>query len=487
MADIQRSLAYSAAQSYLGVALQLVSTVVLSRVLTPAEVGAFAVAAVFAALASNFRDFGIAEYLIQVKDLSHRNIRAAFAVNIMTSWAMGLLLFGTAGWVGDFYRADVVTQVMRVQAFNFLLIPFGAINMAWFRREMNFKPAFFCGVLSDIVSLCTSVTLALHGLGAMSMAWATLAGTAVVVVVSMLFRPKAFPRWPSLQGVREVLKFGSFASGIYVLGQLGKGAPEMIIGRAQGVTDVAIFSRAAGLVQLFRQLVVRAIMPVCLPYFAKSVREESSVIRAYVRGSAIFTVIGWTFLGFLALAAFPVIRIVYGAQWTESVPLARIVCLAGAVELVHYLAKDALLAHGKVQVASRLQLLLQLTQIVGLMAVVPFGLMGACWGMLASAAVGMGLSQWHLRSDISLTLAHTWNAVRQSTIVTVVALAPMAVLFFVMPASEQNYVRQLALGAAATGLCWLLALRASGHPLWADLAQVGQKLRQRLPPALGGR
>ena len=50
-------------QADLGVALQLLSTMVLSRVLTPAEVGTFAVATVFAALASNFRDFGVAEYL----------------------------------------------------------------------------------------------------------------------------------------------------------------------------------------------------------------------------------------------------------------------------------------------------------------------------------------------------------------------------------------------------------------------------------------
>ena len=480
MATLHRSVAYSAAQSYIGVVLQLVSTMVLSRILTPAEVGVYAVAVVFSALAANFRDFGIAEYLIQAKQLTEQNIRAAFAVNIGASWAMGLAMFFGASFVGGFYRSDVIVDVMRVQALNFLLIPFGAINMAWFRREMNFKPVFMAGVLADLTALTISIALALRGMGPLSLAWSSLAGIAMTVTVSLYYRPADFPRLPGWRGVREVLHFGSFASGIYVLGQLGKGAPEMIIGRVQGVTDVAIFSRAGGLVQLFRQLVVRAIMPVCLPYFAQAVREEQSVNRAYVRGVAIFTAVGWTFLGFLAMAAFPTIRVVYGDQWAASVPLARILCIAGAIDLAHHLAKEALLSHGNVKLATRLQVLLQITQVLGLAAILPFGLPGACWGLLAAAVVGLALSQWHLHTGTVFTLAHLWSACRASLLVTALALAPMAILFFSIPATESNYLRYLLAGGSLTGLAWLLALKYTRHPLWSELSRASAPLRQRL-------
>ncbi len=480
MAKLHTSLAYSAAQSYFSVALQLASTVVLSRMLTPAQVGIFAVASVFAALATNFRDFGIAEYLIQARQLSDQTIRAAFAVNILTSWTMGLAMLLGAGWVGEFYRSEVIAEVMRVQSLNFLLIPFGAINMAWFRREMDFKPLFLAGVASDVIALGLAIALALRGFGPLALAWSSFAGIVVTVAVSVIYRPAAFPRLPGLRGIGEVLRFGSFASSIYVLGQLGKGAPEMIIGRVQGVADVAIFSRAGGLVQMFRQLVVKAIMPVCLPYFSTAVREEHSVNRAYVRGVAIFTVIGWTFLGFLALAAFPAIRIVYGDQWVAAVPLARILCIAGAIELVHYLAKEALLSHGRVQLATRLQVMLQVAQVVGLAAVIPFGLTGACWGMLASALAGLALAQWHLHTGTQFGVADLWLACRSSLLVTTLALAPMALIFVLIPATESNYLRYLLLGGAVTGCGWLLALRYSAHPLWAELAGAGAALANRL-------
>lgn len=489
MAELRRSLAYSAAESYLGFALQLVGTVVLSRVLTPAEVGVFAVATVFAALASNFRDFGIAEYLIQAPKLTEENIRAAFAVNIIMSWAMGLAIFFGAGPIGAFYKSASITEVLHVYAFNFLLIPFGAINMAWFRRELNFKPQFVSGVVCGLVSLGLSVGLALQGFGALSLAWASLGNVLFTVLVSMYYRPKDFPRRPSLRGIGEVMRFGSVASGIYVLGQLGKGAPEMIIGRVQGVTDVALFSRASGLVQLFRQLVVKGVMPVCLPYFSKAVREEQNVRRAYVRGVAIFTAIGWTFLGFLAMAAYSVIRIVYGNQWATSVPLAPILCVAGAVELVHYLAKEALLSHGRVALATRLQFTLQVAQVLGLAAVLPFGLIGACWGMLAAAVAGLALSQWHMAIGTQFRVQDLWDACRTSLWVTALALAPMGLLFASVTATEANYIRFLIAGGSLTTVAWLLALRATGHPLWSEVQRaiaMARGLLRTAPRAPGG-
>ncbi len=480
MAELRRSFAFSAAQSYIGVALQLVSTVVLSRVLTPAEVGVFVVASAFGALATNFRDFGIAEYLIQARTLSRQNIQAAFAVNIGMSWLMALAMFLGAGFAGEFYRSDVVAAVMRVQAISFLLIPFGAINQAWFRREMNFKPIFIAGVLSDVVALTVAIVLALQGFGALSMAWSSLATIVVTVAVSLYFRPPDFPRWPALRGVREVLRFGSFASGIYVLGQLGRSAPEMIIGRVQGVADVAIFSRGGGLVQLFRQLVLRAVTPVCLPYFSQAVREEHNVGRAYVRGVAIFTVVGWTFLGFLAVAAFPSIRLVYGDQWGAAVPLARVLCLVGAVDLVHHLAKEALLAHGEVKLATRLQVLQQILQVIGVSMVVPFGLMGACWGLLGASVLNLLVAQWHLQVGVQLSLRPLWQACAGALRVAVPTLLPMLLISLAWPATEDNYLRHLLASGAVTGLAWLLMLRLHQHPLWAELVRAAAPLAQRL-------
>jgi len=479
MASVRRSIAWSSAQSYVGVALQLVSTMVLSRVLTPAEVGTFAVAMVFMALAVNFRDFGIAEYLIQLQSPSRQQISAAFTVNIAMSWLMGACIFASAPSVAAFYAAPEIGDVMRVQAINFLLIPLGAINMAWLRRDMQFKPIFMASVLADGVSLVVSVVLALRGHGAMSMAWASLAGVVVTVLVSMAYRPASVPRWPGIQGLGEVVRFGGWASLIFVLSQAGRSAPEAVIGKFAGVAGAAMYSRGAGLVQIFRQLVLRAISPVCLPHFARAVRDEKNVSRAYARGIGIITGVAWPFLGVLAIEAWPAIRLVYGSQWLQAIPLAKILCLAAAVEVVHHLSRDALLAHGEVKLATKLQLLTQTVQVVGLLAVIPFGLTGACWGLLAAACLNLVLTQLALRKAIGLPWQSVAEACRPSLLVCVATCLPVAAWAWAIPPADQNFLTHLLVAGVLALASAVYAMRLTQHPLWPELVQVAMPAWQK--------
>jgi O-antigen/teichoic acid export membrane protein len=474
--QVKRSLALSALDSYLGLVLQLASTVIIARLLTPAQTGIFAVAAVFAALASTFRDFGVAEYLIQETDLKDDSIRAALTVNISVSWLMALLLWVLSPVAADFYKEPGVAQVMQVQAFSFVLIPFGAVTMAWFRRELNFKPLLVAGLLANSTSFVVSVVMALNGHGYMSLAWASLAGVVVTVCASLWFRPATFPKWPGLRGVGRVLSFGKFASGIYIFGQLGKGAPEMVIGRTLDMASVGIFSRGYGLIEIFNRLVLRAVLPVCLPFFAQAVRESGSPVKGVLTTTSYLTVIGWTFLGFMGLTAFGAVRLMYGPQWLAAVALAQVLCGAAALELLYFTAKEALLAVGKAKESNSLQMLIQGLRVLGLLAVIPFGLAGACWGLLVAAALGAVSAfvflRWH---DVQPVL-------QRSALVAACSLAPVALWVYWVPMNESNYGRLLAGAAVLVTACWLAALRWWQHPFWNELLHGARTLMRRVRP-----
>lgn len=479
MTGVRRSLLLTAADSYVGVVLTLAGTMVVSRLLTPEEIGIFAVAAVFSALAVMFRDMGVAEYMIQEKDLTREKIAAAFALNLLVSWAMAAALFAGAPAVGAFYGSDGIGEVMRVLAVNFLLVPFGAISMAYFRRQLDFRPILICNLAGRITGFAGSVSLALAGFGYMSLAWSSLASTVIIVSGTLWFRPQHFPRWPSLRGARAVFDFSKFASSIYILSQVGKGAPEMIIGRAQGMTDVAMFSRAGGLIEIFRQFVMQPVTRVCLPYLARSEREEGTLVPAYLKSVSYLTAAGWPFLLFLAMAAFAAVRIVYGPQWDAAVPLARILCVACSLELVHILSREALLACGQARRASLLQAGLLALQVCGLMAVVPFGLEGAAWGLLAASAVGVGLSQWHLHRAVGLRTRDMAHTCVPSALVTMCTLVPATAGYLAFGVTADNYIPFAILGSIATAAAWLGAMRWVGHPMQCEVEHATQWLLSR--------
>ena len=480
MSAVRRSLAYSLIDNYLGVVLQLASTLIISRLLTPDEIGIFAVAAVLAALASTFRDFGVAEYLIQVKELTAEKIRAAFAANITISWLMAATLVASSGWVADFYRQPGIAQVMRVQAISFLLIPFGAVTIAYFRRELNYRPIFIANLLANISTFVVAVGAALAGIGYMSLAWSSLAGVVVTVVAAMLMRPREFPRMPSFRGIGEVIEFGKHASGIYLFGQIGKGAPEAVIGRALDMASVAFFSRANGLLELFNRTVLRAVLPVCLPYFADSARSGAGVKAGYLKASSLLTGIGWPFFAVMGLLAFSAIRILYGPQWMPAVTLAQILCIAGMLELPYYLATEVMIAQGRVDQSNRLQFFVQGFRVLGLMFAFPFGLMGACWGVVGAGAIGAVISQLFLRHTIGLQFSEVLKSLAPSMAVAAATVVGPALVLGWAPQTESNFMPLFAGCALLAAVSWLAALRLFRHPLWIEVAAVGQQVVNKL-------
>lgn len=479
MSSVRSSLAFSLADSYLGVVLQLASTLIISRLLTPTEIGIFSVAAVLAALASTFRDFGVAEYLIQEKNLTPDKIRAALTANITISWLMAILLFASSGMVADFYSQPGVAEVMRILSVSFLLIPFGAVTMAYFRRELNYRPIFIAGVLANITSFAVAVSAALAGLGYLSLAWSSLAGVIVTVLVSLIARPKDFPRWPGLKGMRDVAHFGKHASGIYFVGQIGRSAPEAVIGRALDMASVAFFSRANGLMEIFNKTVLRAVVPVCLPYFSKAARANQETKIGYLKATCLLTGVGWPFFLYIGLIAYSAIRLLYGPQWMESVPLAQILCLAAILELPYYLASEVVIAEGRIDQSNRLQFLVQSLRLASLVLVFPFGLTGACWGLVLAALGGVFISHRFLNRIIGLRPIDVIPACSKSAFVALAAVLPAFLVVSYTDQTEANFLYVFIVCSFLMVVSWLGAIRVFNHPFWDEICLITGSLKGR--------
>ena len=478
MNSVRRSFLLHLLDNNAGVVLQMISGIILARVLTPKEVGVYAVAAVVIAMAGQLRDFGLSEYLIQERDLDAQKIRAAFMVNIGTSWTMALVIAGASQWIGQFYDEPGITQVLQLQSVNFLIVPFGAVTMAYFRRELNFRPIFIANQAAYVTTFVVGVGCALAGLSYMSMAWAAIAGLLVTVLVAMYFRPPELPRWPSLKGTAHVLHFSKHAMSIYFIGQIGKGAPEAVIGRVLDVTTTAFYSRANGLMEIFNRVVLRTALNICLPYFSRESRSGNGAGKAYLGATVLLTGAGWPFLALLGLLAYSVIRLLYGDQWVPAVPLAAILCLVGIADLPYWLTGEAMIAVGRVDQSSRLQLFLQLLRIAGLVIGVSFGLEGACWGLLASTLIGGFVSQRYLRRIIDLHFVDLLRACTPSLLVTITVVGPVWTLVHLWGQNQANYLGVLGTAGLMSLALWLVALRTFRHPLWQEIMLVASRIRQ---------
>jgi O-antigen/teichoic acid export membrane protein len=270
-------------------------------------------------------------------------------------------------------------------------------------------------------------------------------------------------------------------SGVHLFGQIGASAPEAIIGRAEGVVSVAFFSRAGALIELFNKLVLYSVWPVLGPFFAQRARETGGVQGSYVTGTLYLTVIAWPILFLMGLLAFPAVRIIYGAQWVQSVPLAQVLCLAAAISVSYHLTKDTLIAIGRMKECNYLQIKVQVLRVAGVLMVVPFGLPGASWGIVAATTINTVITHRALNKATGLTLRDLSIALLPSLRLATFCVLPAWALTTLFPPGEHNFVWVGLAASAASVATWILLIQRSGHPLWYEIQGLLQRLRRNRP------
>lgn len=242
MSTVRKSVVLSVFQRYLETFISFVTVIVLSRILTPEEIGIFSVAAVVLGIAHMMRDFGVGRYIVQEKELTTERIRTAYGITISFAWPLALAVYLLSNPIASFYDEEGVQKILQLMAVNFLLIPFSSITIAFLTREMQFRSLLHIKTASAIANSVTAIALAYLGFSYMSMAWAAVAGIIVTIFVAALYRPSILPWLPSFSEYKRVLSFGALSSGSSILTTLGSSSSSLIIGKVIGMEAVGFLA-----------------------------------------------------------------------------------------------------------------------------------------------------------------------------------------------------------------------------------------------------
>lgn len=477
---MRRLLALTMLQRGLAVGVYLVVSMILARLLTPAQVGVFSLSAAFMAIANVVREFGISEYLMQEKQLDRTRIRAAFGVALVVGWSMCVLTLLLRHPIAHFFNEPGVASVLSVLALTFVFLPFATPVTALLYREMAIPKILWIQTIGLVVGHVASVLFAWYGMGYLALAWGNVVNAATMVVVLMLARRDGMWFLPSLKGSRPIWSYCTkfTASGALETGM--RNVHEFVIGRRFGFADLGIYSRAAGLFVQFNQNIGRGISRVLLPGFAKQAREGAADLRQqYRRTLELYTAIMWPAFGIAAVLAPEIIELMFGSQWQASAPLLRLLCIGAMVQCGYAFAGDLLGGMGQAGARLRITsvaapLWVALCLLASLISLEAIALATA-----AHAAVLLVLYLKRLRSLIDFSARDLADATARSAALAVVVVLPCAAArHWLLGITERPALLLLAIGPLALAL-WLVGARLLGHPVANEV--------RRLREALAGR
>lgn len=476
----RNSLFFSFLDRYASLVISVVSSMVIARLLTPAEIGVFSVTMVLLMYVSNVRDMGAGQYLLQEKELTTARIRAVWAVQLGLGLGIACLLLLASQPVAVFYNEPRMRSIMLVVALNYAINPFGSLTYAWLMREMRFQSVALMRFSAGAVGALVSIWLAWKGFGPISLAYGSLASTLTNALMAIYYRPSSFPWLPGVAEIRRVLVFGSQLSASSIVSTVSASAPELLLGKLQDLASVGFFSRANGLVQMFHRLFVDAVGAVCLPWFAKQSREHGSFIDPFLKATAYLTAFGWSFCLTVICLAQPLIRVLYGDQWDQSVDLARLLAVTMAFSVPAALCGTALLSSGAVTVLARVTVLSAIQSVFFIAIGATQGLMELGIASIVAAAFGSTIALRATARHIGLSLHDLFRTLGQSALVSLMAaIGPSLVLWFYGPFPEAQML-PLAFGGAGVASGLIVGVVIFNHPLRTELATLWIKLSRRM-------
>lgn len=470
--SIRRVFAFSYLDRYASLLLFIASSMILARLLTPAEMGVFSVTMVFLSFTGPLKDLGASQYIIQEKHLDPAMVRAAWAVQLGLGLVLAIFVLSVSHLIADFYREPRIRAIMLILSLNFVLNPFGALTLALLSREMRFGSIAVIRFSGTLTGSLTSIACAWLGFGPISLAYGALATSIASALASLWFRPKGLPWLPSFAGVRKVVTFGSIVTGVSIMNIVSEGTPELILGRLQGMAPTGLFGRAKSLVSIFERLVMDGVYAAALPMFSKRIRDGDSIDDVFVKAEALVSGIGWPLLAFLAVFAYPLINLFYGPRWDGAVDLTRILCAAMALVIPGLLCGAPLIAMGKIKTVFWLTSTNALLQVClsAIGAWISLNALGV--GIMITSAINVTLWLKFAKPVIGFSWSIFFAEMGKSAALTAGAMAVPAAIVIFFGLRPSTSLPPLIIGGLGALIGYILTARAVKHPVWHEIDQI---------------
>ncbi len=452
--------------------IQFVFSIVMARLLIPAQFGYMAIIQPYVEFCTQIRQFGLSRYIIQTADLNRDRLRSSVGVMLVASWTLGTVLM-LLGWlIAYLYDYPELKVMMRIVAFGFYIVPFSQPNMMLYERAMRFSVTTRIGLSCVVANGAVSIGCAFSGLGATSIAWGNLASQFTMLILIVIFPPPQSVFKPSLKYWRECVSYGAFPAATGLITTLAAYAPGAILGKIINAATAGIYSRAYGLVNIVRVVILVAINRYLSPAMSQLKRNNQSVTWTYKKAISLSTALAWSGCAVLGVLATPIIHLLYGERWVSAGPILSLLCISQGIVVGLVGQDDMMFLAGRDKKTFTIELTLACISVANFSLWSHFSVLHAAAGRSIDSVLFLVTYAICLRPILHYTwedLGHIYS--RSMALAAITAMPAIAVLAHYHWANALPFGVLLAL-VPMSGMAWLVGLKLTRHPIYEDVASI---------------
>lgn len=360
--------------------------IALARLLGPHDFGIYAVALLAFNAAVSFNELGVSLAIVRWKDHPRAIAPTVNTISLMASVAIAAVGIAIAPTFSAAMGQPGATLVVRLMAVSVMISGAAATPAALIQREFLQGKRLIIDQVNTWVGAILSLSLAVAGSGAMSLAIGRLAGSGCALVLFLKFSPQPFRVGLDRRYVRPLLNFGLPLAGASIIVFATSYADQLVAGSVLGSTALGFYVLAFNLSSWPQQIFSLPLRNVAPATFARLQHEPEAMRRAFRAVVGLLAAVTFPVCLLLAGASEPLIRFVYGAAWSHAAVALVWLGVFSAFRILFELTYDYLVVVG----VSRSLMALQ---VITLTALVPALIIGAReWGIAGTAAAQVAVA-----------------------------------------------------------------------------------------------
>lgn len=409
-------------------AISFGTTIILARILKPADFGLFALAFVLIDALGLFKSLGVDYALIRRKEDSNfdKAANTAFILIPVFGIFLFIILCIIAPLGAKFLGNQSLASIVRILGIIFIIGCLGRVPDAILNRRMQFREKSIAEIIGGLVYSLCAVILAFFGFGV----WSLVIGYVIQVFIQIgsywyfaKWRPKfEFDKKLAI----EMLHYGKYIIAGSLVGFIRSNLDNLVVGKILGVTQLGFYAMAFSLANFSSEYLISKLSRVLFPAFSKLHSDREYFGEVFLRVEKYIAIIAIPFGIGLFLVGPAFLKIMYGDKWLPAIEILKILSIAAIFKALNSAVGPAILAAGK----SKLDFYLNLLQaflffVVLIPAVHYFKILGAGYAVIFSTITIYLISLLRIRRVLDYTFIKLLDSFKP-------AVLSAAVMFFVI-------------------------------------------------------
>jgi teichuronic acid exporter len=325
---------YVSIARYSGILISIIIGSILARLLTPEEFGIVAIVTVFIVFFNLLSEFGIGPAVIQNKQLSEKNVQAIFTFSLIIGLLLATTFFLFAPSIATFYNEPELKSICRWLSVIVLVQSMRVVPNALLQKNHQFKFLSIITVTIQLSSGIIAILLAYWGFSYYALVIRSIVASVSSFIIFFVFAPIRMKVYLDFESLKKIYAFSSFQFMFNFINYFTRNADKLLIGKFLSTASLGYYEKAYTLMLLPVGSLTDVITPVLFPILSNYQHDKKYVFDIFCKTVRVLAFIGFPLSVFLYYSSSELIYFVFGKQWTDSIPVFRILSLTVGIQIV---------------------------------------------------------------------------------------------------------------------------------------------------------